>query len=86
MVGGILSLFWRDLLFVSGNVLSAKPPTGYDFYDLKVKGSPGIASWKEENHVLLLMEENPAPVEVGSLSHDLQGFSTIPGGSTLAKD
>ena len=24
--------------------------------------------------------KNPAPVEVGSLSHYLQGFSTIPGG------
>ena len=24
--------------------------------------------------------QNPAPVEVGSLSHDFQGFSTIPGG------
>jgi len=24
--------------------------------------------------------QNPAPVEVGSLSHDLQGSSTIPGG------
>ncbi len=23
---------------------------------------------------------NPAPVEVGSLAHDLQAFSTIPGG------
>ena len=30
--------------------------------------------------VLLMEKKNPAPVEVGSLSHYLQGFSTIPGG------
>ena len=34
--------------------------------------------------ILLMATRNPArkPVEVGSLSHDLQGFSTIPGGIT----
>ena len=32
--------------------------------------------------ILLMATRNPAvaPVEVGSFSHDLQGFRTIPGG------
>ena len=34
--------------------------------------------------VLLLMEEiRRSPVEVGRLSHYLQGFSTIPGGAGI---
>ena len=37
---------------------------------------------KEGHHsvILLMAEIRRAPVEVGSLSHYLQGFSTIPGG------
>ena len=34
----------------------------------------------EKGFVLLMAEIRRSPVEVGSLSHYLQGFSTIPGG------
>ncbi len=52
-----------------------------------VSGWPGDEShWEvnlfsqQEPLILLMAEIRRSPVEVGSLSHYLQGFSTIPGG------
>ena len=41
------------------------------------RGSHGLESHKHADDG---SEIRRSPVEVGSLSHDLQGFSTIPGG------
>jgi len=35
--------------------------------------------WKKNHHTVDGSEIRPSPVEVGSFSHYLQGFSTIPG-------
>ena len=65
---------------------SQRPTMIFSQYTPHVKTIPMEPSWPEERKTTPIPEtycwwfRNPAAVEVGSWSHYLQGFSTIPGG------
>ena len=61
------------LLALPPTIAQREFPTGNQFVPLRVEQQRDAAE-------LALLKAEQAPVEVGSLSHFLQGFSTIPGG------
>ena len=61
--------------------VAALPISSFHFEVQQCPGQHGVTGFLWKPVVVLLMAEiRRSPVEVGSLSHHLQGFSTIPGG------